>query len=156
MANAEISFTTPTGRMVGGSLYRPKTTNSKGEPLVVKTGPNKGQPTQRFDIAIALPKTPGLTHWSQEAWGTPIWNMGHAEYRNGEAQRPDFAWKITDGDSTIPNTKGRKPCDQTGYPGHWVIWMSSMQAPKIAAIVNGKAGIRYGARRHQSRLLHTD
>ena len=138
MANTEIRFTTPTGRMVGGSLYRPKTTNSKGEPLLGKSASNMGQPVKQFNIGVALPKTPGATHWSQETWGAPIWNMGHAEYRKGEAQRPDFAWKITDGDSTIPNTKGHKPCDQVGYPGHWVIWLSTMQAPKVAALVNGK------------------
>jgi hypothetical protein len=25
----------------------------------------------------------------------------------------------------------KRPCDQEGYPGHWVIWFSSTQAPKV-------------------------
>jgi len=131
MANKPLQITTPVGRLVGGSLYDPKTTDFDGAPLVVKTGPNAGKPRVSYDFAVALPKTPGATHWSQEPWGGPIWALGHAAFPNGETQRPDFAWKITDGDSTVPNKKLKKPCDQEGYPGHWVLWFSSGQAPRV-------------------------
>lgn len=131
-------FTTPTGRMIGGSLYTPETTDYEGKPLVVKSGPNAGQPTQSYSVGIAIPKTPGAAHWANEPWGGPIWQLAHAAFVNGETQRPDFAWKITDGDSTTPNKKGRKPCERIGYPGNWVIWMSSSQAPRAAAL-NGAA-----------------
>lgn len=130
-------FTTPTGRMIGGSLYVPDTTDYDGKPLTIKTGPNAGQPTVRYNIGVAIPKTPGATHFSQEPWGGPIWQLAHVAFTAGETQRPDFAWKITDGDSTIPNKRGRKPCDSVGYPGNWIIWMSSTQAPRAAAMTNG-------------------
>lgn len=130
MAEAK-TITTPVGRLVGGSLYEPNTTDYDGKPLVVKTGPNAGQPRQDFSFGVALPKSPGVTHWSQEAWGAPIWAEGHAAFPNGEAQRPDFAWKITDGDSAIPNKRGKKPCDREGYPGHWVIYFGGGYAPRV-------------------------
>jgi len=138
-----LQFTTPTGRMIGGSLYEPETTDYDGNPLVVKDGPNKGQPTQRYNVGIAIPKTPGATHWASETWGRPVWDLAHAAFTLGEPQRSDFAWKVTDGDSTTPgkpkNGKpGRRPCDKEGYPGHWVIWMSSTQAPRTARLDNGQ------------------
>lgn len=47
------------------------------------------------------------------------------------ADNPSFAWKIIDGDSAVPNKKGRKPVEQEGYPGHWVLWFSQSWAPKL-------------------------
>jgi hypothetical protein len=38
---------------------------------------------------------------------------------------PTFAWKITDGDSAIPNKKGKLPRDRDGYAGCWVLHFSS-------------------------------
>jgi hypothetical protein len=42
---------------------------------------------------------------------------------------PTFAWKIVDGDSQVPNKAGRKPCDNEGYPGNWVLSFSTSFAP---------------------------
>ena len=39
---ARTNFTTPVGRLVMGSLYKPQTTDADGKPLVVKSGPNAG------------------------------------------------------------------------------------------------------------------
>lgn len=138
-----LQFTTPTGRMIGGSLYEPEITDYEGKPLVVKTGANAGQPTQRYNVGIAIPKTSGVTHWASETWGRPIWDLANAAFTAGETQRHDFAWKITDGDSTVPGKPrngqpGKRPCDRQGYPGHWVIWMSSAQAPRTARLDNGQ------------------
>ena len=41
---ARLNLTTPVGRMVMGSLYTPETTDMLGKPLVVRSGPNAGQP----------------------------------------------------------------------------------------------------------------
>lgn len=131
MAEQEHQTTTPVGRMVGGSLYRPKTTNSKGEPLVYKTGAKKGQPRPDFSFGVAYPKTPGVQHWASEPWLQPVWALAHAAFPQGQANHPTFSFKITDGDSQVPNKNMRRPCDQEGYPGHWVIWFSSTQAPKV-------------------------
>lgn len=131
MATQKIEFLSPVGRLVMGSLYDAQTTDQDGKPLVVKTGANAGQPTQRYFFALAVPKQPGHSHWAYTDWGAKILAVGRAAFPQGQAERPDFAWKIVDGDSTIPNKKGNKPCDREGYPGHWVISFSSSYAPKI-------------------------
>src|SRR4051812_30072480 len=122
MADQEHRFTTPVGRMIGGSLYEGKSADEKGIPYAFKTGKNKGQPYSLFNFGVAFPKTPGAQHWASEAWLSAVWALGHAAFPQGHAQRKDFSWKITDGDSTEANTKMKRPCDQEGYPGHWIIW----------------------------------
>ena len=70
--------------------------------------------------AVAVPKN-GTTQWAQTPWGAQVYGQAQADWPNGEYQRPDFSWKIIDGDSTIPNKAGKAPVTQEGYPGHWVI-----------------------------------
>jgi len=121
---------TPVGRLVMGSLYKPQTTDADGKPLLVKNGPNAGQPTKRYFFALAIPKDGTGRHWAETPWGAKIWQTGHGSFPQGQAQNPAFAWKIVDGDSAVPNTKGIKPCDREGYRGHWVLSFSSGFAPK--------------------------
>lgn len=123
-----INFTSPVGRFVSGSLYEPNTTDYLGKPLTAR---DKVTPRVEYRIGVAIPKTPGVGHWANEQWGGPIWALANTEFTNGETQRPDFSWKILDGDSAIPNKKGRKPCDNEGYKGNWVIWFSGGFRPKI-------------------------
>lgn len=130
MAN-EHKFTSPVGRYVGGNLYEGKTTDGDNKPLVYKSGAKMGQPRVEFSFAVAYPKTPGATHWANEAWLAPVWQLAHAAFPQGEAQRRDFSFKIIDGDSTEPNKKMKRPCDQEGYPGHWVVWFSGSTAPRV-------------------------
>jgi hypothetical protein len=124
----------PPGRMVMGSMYEPQTKDDKGQPLVVKRGPNAGQPAQRYFFAYAIPKEPGHAAWWQSEWGAQIWAIGAeafpALFRSGQPPR-DFAWKIVDGDSAEPNKKGVSPRSREGYPGHWVISMSSGYSPAL-------------------------
>ncbi len=129
-----VSRTTPAGRIVWGSLYDAQTKNYDGAPLVTKSGPNAGQPRVEYPFGLAIPKTPGVVHWASEAWGADIWTVGHAAFPQ-QAQRPDFAWKILDGDSQVPNKKGRKPCDQEGNPGHWIVRFSSGFAPNLYTLI---------------------
>ncbi len=131
MTTQRVNFTTPVGRLVMGSLYKPQTTDADGKPLVVKNGPNVGQPTVRYFFALAVPKNPGEQHWASTEWGQKIWAAGHAGFPQGQANSPTFAWKVVDGDSQVPNSKGKKPCEREGYPGHWVISFSSGFPPKI-------------------------
>ncbi len=132
-----LKIQTPVGRLVGGSLYDPELLDFEGKPRVGKPGtPNAGLPAPLFNFVVAFPKTPGATHWGQETWLAPIWALGHASFPNGEAGRTDFAWKITDGDSQIPGKgrggkPGKKPCENPGYAGHWVVRFASSMAPKI-------------------------
>lgn len=130
MSTAKINLTSPVGRIVMGNLYEPNTKDFDGKPLVIKTGPNAGQPTVRYFFALAIPKSPGVTHWAQEEWGKQIWAVGHQAFPQA-ALRPDFSWKIDDGDSAIPNKKNRRPCDNEGYKGNWVLKLSGGFAPKI-------------------------
>ena len=129
MSNRE-EILTPVGRLVQGSLYTGQTTDAENRPLVYKSGPHAGQPRVDFYFAIAIAKG-NERFWMETPWGTKIWAVGHAGFPNGQADAPTFAWKITDGDSTIPNRVGRKPCDREGYPGHWVLSFSSGFAPAI-------------------------
>lgn len=127
---ARTNFTTPVGRLLMGSLYKPQTTDADGKPLVVKSGPNMGQPKVTYFFAVGIPKNPGETHWSQTPWGQLIYKAGADAFPQAH-QSPSFAWKVVDGDSTIPNKKGIAPASREGYRGHWVISFSSGFAPKI-------------------------
>jgi hypothetical protein len=115
----------PAGRMVGGNLDKlfPRT-EANGTPKIGKDG----QPEMQCSFGYAIPKT-GESHWSQTAWGKVIYDTGTAAHPN-LVQSTAFSWKITDGDSQLPNKKGKKPADQTGYHGHWVIWFSQGWLPK--------------------------
>lgn len=113
----EILF--PVSRFVGGSLYKSET----------KTNEKTKEERQAYSFAIAIPKG-AEQHWNQTPWGALIWAEG-AESSPNMHQNPAFAWKVKDGNSQIPNRKGNKPCDNEGWPGHWVLWMSSGFAPKI-------------------------
>jgi len=123
-------ITSPVGRIVAGSLYRPNTTDFDGKPLVYKTGSDAGKPRVQYFFAVAIPKNPGETHWAYTEWGKQIWGVGNVAFPQA-AQRPDFAWKIEDGDSMIPNKRNRKPAEQEGWRGCWVIKFTSSFAPTI-------------------------
>ena len=127
---------TPVGRLVAGSVYTPNTTDWQGAPLVIKTGPNAGQPRTEFFFALAIPKA-GEQSWAETPWGQAIYQAALTGFPNGEPQRPDFAWKITDGDSQVPNKRGVMPCTKDGYPGHWVMGFSSSFAPKLYTMAGG-------------------
>ena len=126
---AKVNITSPVGRIVMGSLYDPSTTDAEGKPLVVKTGPNAGQPRVNYFFALAIPKG-AEPHWAHTPWGQQIWNVGNQAFPNA-AQSPAFAWKIEDGDSQIPNKKGRQPCENEGWRGHWILKFSGGFAPKV-------------------------
>ena len=120
----------PVARFVSGSLYEPQRKDKEGRPLIIKSGPNAGQPAVKFYFAIAIKK--GVeTHWSQTDWGAKIYAHAAMFYPAGQYQSPTFSWKILDGDSTEVNSEGNRPCDNTGFPGHWVVRLQSGFPPKI-------------------------
>src|SRR5690348_16611688 len=121
---------TPVGRLVRGSLYNGSSVDMNNQPRVYKTGPNAGQPRIDFFFAVALKK--GLErHWAETPWGAGIWKVGHAGFHQGQANSPTFAWKIKDGDHTVPHKSGIRACDHEGYTGHWVLDFSSAFAPAV-------------------------
>tara|TARA_R110000851_G_scaffold287513_3_gene441546 strand:+ start:15090 stop:16013 length:924 start_codon:yes stop_codon:yes gene_type:complete len=114
----ENEFTIPAGRLVQGSVYKGKTIDDDGNPLVFKTGQNAGQPRTEYYFAVAIPKG-AEQHWGTTAWGQAIWNRGHADMA-AAAGRPDFAWKVVDGDDATPDQSGRAPNTKPGFAGCWV------------------------------------
>ncbi len=127
MSKQSVLF--PPGRMVQGSLYEAQDKDADGNPLTVKSGPNAGQQRVQYYIAVAIPKGPEA-QWYETEWGKAMVAVGFAAFPQA-ANSPTFAWKVTDGDSQIPNSKGRKPCESEGFPGNWVVRFSSGYAPKI-------------------------
>src|SRR5215217_161257 len=125
MAN---EFKSPTGRLVWGDPYmqRPKTDN-KG---VAKTKQD-GTPMLSTDVGVAFPKNDPAT----DAFLTLLRTADRTAYpqyhdANGNLlPGAVFANKITDGDSVAPNRKGKRPCDQEGYAGNWVVSFGSMFPP---------------------------
>jgi hypothetical protein len=126
----KVNITSPVGRVVGGNFYKPNTTDAEGRPLVYKHGLDAGKPRVDYFFALAIPKQ-GEQHWNQTAWGAEIYKVGQIGFPQGQFQAPDFAWKITDGDSPIPNKKGVIPNKREGYPGHWVLKFSGGYAPRL-------------------------
>ena len=126
-----IDFLTPVGRLVMGDPFKGRTTDEDGKPLVVKTGPNSGQPRTDYFIGLAIPKTdPG---WS--AIHATIQSAAKQEYpeyfgADGSCALPTFSWKIIDGDSTQVNKRGVAPNTREGFAGNWILCMSSSFAPK--------------------------
>lgn len=127
MTAKQILF--PPARMVGGSVYKSNpVTDSFGKPKLKADG----SPRLSWSFAVAYPKAGPGARWEQTAWGVLIKQAAVEGYPNGETGSPSFAWKIVDGDSTVPNKKGNKPCDSEGFPGHHVVWFSSeAMAPRL-------------------------
>lgn len=100
-----------------------------------------GNPRKSVYFGIAIPKQ-GEQHWNQTPWGQLIWNEAAAGFKRGEFQAPTFAWKIVDGDSRIPNKKGRIPAEQEGYQNHWVLNLSTeLDPPKCYKVNTAMGGV---------------
>jgi hypothetical protein len=110
---------TPVGRLVSGHpMEVHPSLDNNGQPKFFKDGVT---PLTNGSIGIAIAKN-GSTDWKTTEWGQPIVAAATAAWPNGQHGSPQFAWKVTDGDSTVPNKKGNKPCDREGYPGHWILF----------------------------------
>ena len=117
-----------TGRLVGGHpMVRTVVTDDKTNlPKFQQDGVTKRMSSY---IAVAIPKIAGVP-WQQTDWGQVIVREAQESWNLGESLHPTFAWKVTDGDSTIPKKPfggkpGRIPAQCEGYPGHWVIGCST-------------------------------
>lgn len=127
-----INLVTPVGRIVEGDLWEPRTKDFQGNDLTVKTGPNAGQPRSEYYIGLAIPKD--SPEWP--AIYAAIYNEARRGFPNlfdaaGNFQGQKFAWKFADGDDTRLNLNNSRPCDKEGFPGHWVLRLSSSIAPKV-------------------------
>lgn len=126
----------PAGRMVGGDIntLKPVIDDKTKQQRI---SPKDGKLMFDCAVGVAIPKT--QPRWQDEFydhpmlgrihWGKIVYDTGVSAYPSLVAT-PSFSWKITDGDSAIPNKKGKRPCDKAGHPGHWVIWFSQGWLPK--------------------------
>jgi hypothetical protein len=131
MANANREeIVTPVGRLVQGSVYTASTKDGEGKPLVYKSGDNVGQPRKNYYMALAVPKG-AEAHWSATPWGAKIVAVARKAFSEAQIALPSFAWKITDGDSLIPNGKGTVPAKCEGFAGCWIIKFSGSHAPTL-------------------------
>lgn len=133
-----VSFLSPVGRLVMGSVYKASTKDADGNPLTFKSGPNAGQARSNYFLALAIPKT--QQQWQNEDWGKLILSVGVAAFPQAH-KSPTFAWKVTDGDDTTPNMKGKRACDTEGFPGNWILKFSGSYAPKVYREENGAYGV---------------
>lgn len=127
----------PKGRFVQGDAFEPQTKDQQGNPLTIKTGPNAGQPTQRYFMGVAYPKSdpttlPYLMEIARAAAAS--WP---AYFPQGASQQPPlfgsthprFSMKVMDGDGVDDN--GKPNAQKDGFAGHWVVKYSSAFAPKV-------------------------
>lgn len=132
MNNDPLLILLPVGRIVQGNLYKGNDKDFDGKPRFYEAGhPKAGQPKVSWFFAVAIAKNPGETHWANTQWGQQIWAYGNSAWPQGQAQSPGFAWKIEDGDSQVPDKRGRKNCDREGFPGHWILNLNQFFAPRI-------------------------
>lgn len=122
----------PLFRIVQGNPHEPSLTDQNGQPRVVKSGPNTGQPSPQWYIAGACAKND--PEWP--AFHAMLYAEARAAWPHlfdavtGACIKPDFAWKIEDGDDTTPkyNAKTQKTtrnCDREGWAGHWIVKFTS-------------------------------
>jgi len=133
-----ISILFAPGRIVWGNFYEPKfPKNEDGTPKLFKTGSNAGKPRPEYAFGYAIPKTPGQ-HWTASPWGAQLHAAALKAWPNGQTQQTGFAFKVADGDSTVPNKNMRRNADKEGYPGHWVLTFSNSQASTYVRLEGGR------------------
>lgn len=124
-------FTSPIGRLVQGDCFTPQTKDQQGNPRVIKTGPNAGQPNPQFYIGVAFAKND--PQWP--AFWAMIDRVARSEwpalFPNPQAgsTNPKFAYKVLDGDGY--DTNGKANNLKEGWAGHYVVRFTSSFAPKL-------------------------
>lgn len=117
-------LTSPVGRIVAGDIYDlVEQKGDNGQPKLIKTGTNAGQPLKQRWFHIAVPKTPGIVDFKQDPQLQAMVQAAQVSWPRGEFQQPRFAWKIEDGDQ--PNQNGKF---NEYARGHWLIKFATSTA----------------------------
>jgi len=121
-----VEILLPVGRMVSGSVY-------KGFPVLnqktkMQELTRSGEPRVSFNIMVAILKG-AEQHWNQTEWGAKVWAEGAASFPAHHA-RPDFFWKIYDGDQPWINDDG-EAIIQPERKGCWVVRANRGWAPLV-------------------------
>ena len=126
-----IQFVTPVGRIVAGDPWKAQDKDAAGQPLVIKSGPNAGQPRIQYFLALAINKQdPGLADMFAKINQAAMEGFPTMFAADGTCTNNQFTFKFVDGDSAVPNTRGVAPNTRTGYPGHYVFNLSTGYEPK--------------------------
>lgn len=125
------NITLPPGRFVQGNPYNltPKT-DRNNNPVLGKDG----KQILSTYIAVAIPKA-GEAWWWHTEWGQKIFAVGAGEMPNNY-QHPTFAWKVEDGDSVVPNKRGKLNKDREGFPGNWIVKAQSSMLPQFCTLLD--------------------
>lgn len=130
---AKTRFTSPVGRLVQGSVDEPQTKDAQGNPRVIKTGPNAGQPNPQYFIAVAFPKADPQGEFA--AFWQVLLAQAAADFPNlfpqgpaGACVHPNFSFKYIDGDGRDQN--GKPNAEKEGFAGHHVIRFASSYPPR--------------------------
>lgn len=129
-------FTTPVGRLVQGDVDTAQDKDAQGNPRVVKTGPNAGQPNPQYFIAVAFPKADPQGEFSQfygqllakaaQDFPNLFPNAASGDYT---CAHPQFSFKVIDGDGRDAN--GKSNAEKEGFAGCWVVRFASGYPPRI-------------------------
>lgn len=139
-----MQFTTPVGRLVYGSVWDGKDTDSKGVQRIIKSGPNAGKPAFTWSFGVAFPKV--LANGQpNEAFNTfyreviDTCRAGYPQFYTGAIDpftgKPGcilpagMALKVKDGDGV--DSKGKQNREKEGWAGHWIVAFSGMYAPRV-------------------------
>lgn len=118
-------FLTPVGRLVQGDPFEAQTKNKAGQPLVTKSG----QPTQRYFIAVAFPKTDqAFSALYAKLVEVARASFPHLFNAQGQCTNPKFSWKLADGDGY--DDDGKPNANKPGFAGCWVLKFQSSFPPK--------------------------
>jgi len=123
-----IELLLPPSRIIGGSLYQEnkRVDFTTKQPVIDQ---KTGKQAVNFSFGIAVAKG-NERSWKETTWGTLIAREAESAWSR-LASTPTFAWKISDGDSNVPNKSGNVPCENEGYLGNWIIWFNNGWAPPI-------------------------
>ena len=135
---SKIELTSPRGRLVQGDAFEPQTKDQNGAPLTIKTGPNAGQLTQKWFMAVAFQKDdpttlPYLQKMAEHA--RTCWPAYFAAFNANTpplfgCSHPRFSIKIMDGDGLDDNGKSNAAKD--GFAGCYVVkYSTSIKAPGV-------------------------
>ena len=97
------NITTPVGRLVGGSVFKYRDKDFDGRPLMTRDN----KPRVEYVLLVAFPKTDPEVNAMYSEIAAVAQESFPSLFVNGQAPA-GFSFKMTDGDSTIPNAKGLK------------------------------------------------
>lgn len=132
MAGDAVNFLTPIGRLVQGDCFEAQTKDGQGNPLIYTRGPKIGQPKINYFIAAAFAKNdPAWPAFRAILDSTARRDFPHLFPGGGACTKPDFAFKVIDGDGVDDNHVQNNT--KEGFAGHWVIRFSTSYPPKCFA-----------------------